>query len=67
MTTRQGKTQTGSHEYHLAGNYYATRMCDNRWYIFEGKQGAGARDVGIDFLTLRACRQWAKPIAEAAQ
>ena len=66
MTTRQGKTQTGSHEYHVGGNYYATAMGNNAgWYIFEGKQGAGERDTGVDFKTLRACRQWAASKLEA--
>jgi hypothetical protein len=45
MTTRTGKTATGSHEYRLTGNYYATRMGDGSWYIFE-KKGTQYHDTG---------------------
>ena len=66
MTSRHGKTETGSHEYHLGGNFFAVAMGSNAgWYIFEGQQGQGAQDTGVDFQTLRACRKWATTRKEA--
>ena len=58
IAPRYGKTEQGSHEYHLTGNYYACKM-DKAWYVFE-RAGNTMQDTGFDFPTLRQCRQWAK-------
>jgi hypothetical protein len=60
MTARTGKTATGSREYRLIGNYYACRMGNGLWYIFEKEDGPLDRDTGIDYPTLRDCRRWAQ-------
>jgi hypothetical protein len=60
MTTRTGKTATGSREYRLYANYYACRMGNGQWYIFAKEDGLMDRDTGLDYPTLRQCRRWAR-------
>ena len=57
--TLHGRTELGSHEYALTSDLLACRMADDNWQIFE-RTGDGLHDLGLDFKSLRACRQWAK-------
>ena len=59
MTTREGKTGLGTHEYN-GGEYVITRMGDGRWYVF-----LAGKDLGHDFRTLHEAREWAKSHSKA--
>lgn len=57
--TLHGRTEIGSHEYALTSDLLACRMADDNWQIFRVTD-AGTQDLGHDFKSLRACRQWVK-------
>lgn len=54
MSTREGKTGTGTHEYR-EGRFTICQMADSFWYIFIA--GAG---IGHAYKTLREARAYAR-------
>jgi hypothetical protein len=63
MTTLEGRVYIGSRRYTLPNGMQAVRMCyNNKFRIFDNKGAIDvwdAGDTGVEFNTLRECREWA--------